>query len=160
MNKGGAGKKGVKRGTPLPGRPVRGSRTGRPVMALLDLLSRRWTLRLLWELRDARVATFRALRSDLDDVSPSILNARLKDLRAAGLVEVGSAGYLLSESGGQLLALLVPLGKWADGWAATLGRRQSRPSAAAPGIGKTLRPALTAHDRKARMAAPSGRRTR
>jgi len=92
-------------------------------MALLDLLSRRWTLRLLWELRDARVATFRALRADLDDVSPSILNARLKDLRAAGLVEAGSAGYLLSESGGQLLALLVPLGKWADGWARTLGRR-------------------------------------
>ena len=31
---------------------VRGSRTGRPVMALLDLLGRRWTLRIVWELRD------------------------------------------------------------------------------------------------------------
>ena len=30
---------------------VRGSRTGRPIMALLDLLGRRWTLRILWELR-------------------------------------------------------------------------------------------------------------
>ena len=38
-----------------PGRPVRGSRTGRPVMALLDLLGRRWTLRVLSELRDGPV---------------------------------------------------------------------------------------------------------
>ena len=109
-------------GTPLPGRPVRGSRTGRPVMALLDLLSRRWTLRLLWELRDERSATFRALRADLDDVSPSILNARLKDLRAARLIELDSSGYALTGSGAQLLALLLPLGRWADRWARTLGR--------------------------------------
>lgn len=111
--------------TPLPGRPVRGSRTGRPVMALLDLLSRRWTLRLLWELRDARSASFRALRSDLDDVSPSILNVRLKDLRAARLVELGSQGYLLTVPGAQLLALLKPLSRWADGWATTLERGAS-----------------------------------
>src|SRR5215467_2180329 len=107
---------------PLPGRPVRGSRSGRPVMALLDLLGRRWTLRLLWELRDERVVTFRVLRADLDDVSPSILNARLKELRAAGLLDLGSDGYLLTASGNQLLGLLVPLGRWADRWAATLAR--------------------------------------
>ncbi|HUL66723.1 MAG TPA: helix-turn-helix domain-containing protein [Burkholderiaceae bacterium] len=110
-------------GTPLPGRAVRGSRSGRPVMALLDLLGRRWTLRLLWELRGARVATFRALRADLDDVSPSILNARLQDLRAAGLLERGGDGYFLTGSGTELLAVLVPLGRWADRWAATLARR-------------------------------------
>jgi DNA-binding HxlR family transcriptional regulator len=107
---------------PLPGRPVRGSRSGRPVMALLDLLGRRWTLRLLWELRDERVVTFRVLRADLDDVSPSILNARLKEVRAAGLLELGGDGYVLTASGNQLLALLVPLGRWADRWAATLAR--------------------------------------
>jgi len=56
-----------------------------------------------------------------DDVSPSILNARLKDLRAAGLVEAGSAGYLLSESGHCLHCWC----RWevGDGWARTLGRR-------------------------------------
>jgi len=112
-----------KPGTPLPGRAVRGSRTGRPVMALLDLLSRRWALRLLWELRDARVATFRALRADLDDVSPSILNERLKDLRAARLIELGADGYLLTALGTQLLSMLVPLGRWADRWAAALDRK-------------------------------------
>jgi DNA-binding HxlR family transcriptional regulator len=91
-------------------------------MALLDLLSRRWTLRLLWELREERSATFRALRADLDDVSPSILNARLKDLRAARLVDLDQSGYVLTESGVQLLALLLPLGRWAERWAKTLGR--------------------------------------
>jgi DNA-binding HxlR family transcriptional regulator len=119
-------RKGKRSATPLPGRPVRGSRTGRPVMALLDLLSRRWALRLLWELRDARVATFRALRADLDDVSPSILNARLKDLRTAHLIETGEAGYQLSAAGSELLELILPLGRWADGWAATLGARTTR----------------------------------
>jgi len=112
----------MQRTMPLPGRPVRGSRTGRPVMALLDLLGRRWTLRLLWELRDARVATFRTLQTDMDDVSPTILNARLKDLRAARLVDLGDAGYQLTPMGNQLLAMLVPLGKWADRWAAALER--------------------------------------
>jgi len=31
---------------------VRGSRTGRPIMVLLDLLGRRWALRIVWELRE------------------------------------------------------------------------------------------------------------
>jgi len=38
---------------PRPGRVVRGSATGRPLMAALDLLGRRWALRILWELTDA-----------------------------------------------------------------------------------------------------------
>ena len=41
-------------------------------MALLDLLGRRWTLRVLWELR-ARTATFRELRELCDDVSPTVI---------------------------------------------------------------------------------------
>jgi hypothetical protein len=45
-------------------RAVRGSRTDRPVMALLGLLSRRWTLRI-WELRDG----------------PLVMQARLSKLR-------------------------------------------------------------------------------
>ena len=28
---------------------VRGSRTGRPIMVVLDVLGRRWALRVLWE---------------------------------------------------------------------------------------------------------------
>ena len=38
---------------PTLAKPVRGSRTGRPVMVLLDLLGRRMALRILWELSRA-----------------------------------------------------------------------------------------------------------
>jgi len=65
---------------------VRGSRTGRPIMALLDLLGRRWTLRIFWELRDGPL-TSRALRTACDDASPTVMQARLSELREAGLVE-------------------------------------------------------------------------
>ena len=64
---------------------VRGSRTGRPVMVLLDLLGRRWTLRIMWELRDDRALTSRALRTACDEASPTIMQARLSELREAGL---------------------------------------------------------------------------
>src|SRR6266480_959095 len=70
-------------GIPRPGRRVRGSRTGRPVMALLDLLGRRMTLRVLWELsRSGEPLTFRALQGAAD-TNPALLNTRLKELRAA-----------------------------------------------------------------------------
>lgn len=111
--------------TPLPGRPVRGSATGRPVMALLDLLGRRGTLRLLWELRDARGQSFRALRASADGISPSVLNDRLRELREAQLVELGEEGYLLTPSGKALVRHLRPLGRWADDWAAQANPRFS-----------------------------------
>ena len=103
--------------SPRPGRPVRGSRTGRPVMALLDLLGRRWTLRILWELHGAP-DTFRGLRARCDAVSPSVLNARLADLRAAGIVEQRAGeGYALTSHGRELLGMLAPLDAWARRWA-------------------------------------------
>ena len=54
--------------TPTPGRPVRGSASGRPVMALLDLLGRRWTLRIGWELRNGPMG-FRELQRRCSMVS-------------------------------------------------------------------------------------------
>jgi DNA-binding HxlR family transcriptional regulator len=108
--------------TPLPGRAVRGSRGGRPVMALLDLLGRRGTLRLLWELRDGRPQSFRLLRASAGDMSPSVLNDRLKELREARLVELVEAGYALTATGQALAKHLTPLNRWADGWAAELKR--------------------------------------
>ena len=104
--------------TPLPGRPVRGSGTGRPVMALLDLLGRRGTLRLLWELRDGRAQSFRSLQEAAGGMSPSVLNDRLKELREARLVELGDAGYGLSVPGRELVRRLKPLNHWAEEWAA------------------------------------------
>ncbi len=104
------------RKTPKPGTAVRGSRTGRPIMALLDLLGRRWALRVLWELRDG-AATFRALRERCDGVSPTVLNDRLRELRESAIVELGDDGFVLTASGKALLRALSPLQRWADAWA-------------------------------------------
>jgi DNA-binding HxlR family transcriptional regulator len=104
------------RPAPRPGRPVRGSRTGRPIMALLDLLGRRWVLRILWELRDGAVPTFRELQQRCDGVSSSVLTERLSELRQAGIVERGDDGYQLTDRGRDLLALLQPMERWAASW--------------------------------------------
>lgn len=86
-------------------------------MALLDLLGRRWTLRLLWELRDGPLG-FRALQARCDDMSPSVLSQRLSELTASGVLAQGEdQDYRLSESGESLLAALAPLNEWAARWA-------------------------------------------
>ena len=100
---------------PEPGAPVRGSRSGRPIMAVLDLLGRRGALRILWELRGAAPLTFRALQ-DAAQTNPSLLNTRLAELRAAGLVAHAEGGYRLTAQGGRLLAALAPLADWARRW--------------------------------------------
>ena len=99
----------------LKERAVRGSRSGRPIMVLLDLLGRRWTLRILWELRDSAL-TSRALREACDDASPTVLQARLSDLRQAGFVELGPDGYSLTEMGRELHGTFLPLHRFAERW--------------------------------------------
>ncbi len=97
-------------------RAVRGSRSGRPVMALLDLLGRRWTLRILWELRE-QVLTSRSLREACDEASPTVLQARLSELREAGLVELGGqGGYSLTPLGRELNETFLPLHRFAERW--------------------------------------------
>ncbi|KYG97628.1 helix-turn-helix domain-containing protein [Bradyrhizobium sp. DOA1] len=97
-------------------RSIRGSRTGRPIMALLDLLGRRWSLRILWELRDGSL-TSRALRTACDEASPTVLQARLTELREAGFVELGEAGgYGLTPLGRELCETFMPLHKFAERW--------------------------------------------
>ncbi|MDA9473486.1 transcriptional regulator [Bradyrhizobium sp. CCBAU 65884] len=97
-------------------RSVRGSRTGRPVMALLDLLGRRWSLRILWELRGEPL-TSRALRTACDEASPTVLQARLTELREAGFVELGEGGgYGLTPLGRELCETFMPLHRFAERW--------------------------------------------
>jgi len=108
---------------PRPGRPVRGSQTGAPLMALFDLLGRRWAMGIVWHLADGPM-TFRALQgacvSRAGPISPSILNTRLRDLTEAKLVERTLDGYALTESGRGLFALLQPLDPWSLAWAREL----------------------------------------
>jgi DNA-binding HxlR family transcriptional regulator len=83
-------------------------------MALLDLLGRRWTLRVLWELRTP-APSFRELQARCDDMSSSVLAARLGELREAGVVD--PASLALTKEGRKLLAALEPLDAWAKRWA-------------------------------------------
>ena len=109
---------------PAPGAPVRGSHSGRPIMALLDLLGRRWTLRVLWELRDGPLQ-FRALQERCGGMSSSVLNQRLGELRAAGIVSLGAGGYALSREGEELIDGLAPLQAWSERWAARAVRSRA-----------------------------------
>ncbi len=102
-------------------RRVRGSRTGRPIMTLLDLLGRRWSLRILWELREDPL-TSRALRTACDEASPTVLQARLTELHEAGFVELGEAGgYGLTALGRELGETFMPLHRFAERWRSKSG---------------------------------------
>ncbi|RJF86292.1 transcriptional regulator [Oleomonas cavernae] len=105
----------MKSSLPLPGQKVRGSRTGRPVMAALDLLGRRGALRLIWELREGRVLTFRALAAACD-LPPATLNARIKELREAMLI-APEDGYRLTPLGVALFEAFAPFERWSRHWA-------------------------------------------
>ncbi len=86
-------------------------------MAALDLLGRRWALRLLWELREGPVGA-RALRERCDGMSSSVLYERLTELTAAGLIIKDHAGeYTLTDLGAELGAALEPLDRWSRRWA-------------------------------------------
>ncbi|MGH3375558.1 MAG: winged helix-turn-helix transcriptional regulator [Actinoallomurus sp.] len=103
-----------------PGGSVRGSDSGRPIMAALDLLGRRWTLRILWELRQGPLGA-RALRERCDRMSSSVLYARLAELLDTRLIEQDDADrYTLTEHGRTLGQAIDPLDSWAHEWARSL----------------------------------------
>lgn len=101
---------------PQPGLPVRGSRSGKPIMALFDLLGRSWSLGILWQLSEGPL-TFRELQSRCESVSPTVLNQRLKELRACLLIDHRQRGYELTDMGWELFGLLEPFGRWSINWA-------------------------------------------
>lgn len=107
---------------PKPGTPVRGSKSGKPIMALFDLLGRTWALGILWQL-DVGPLTFRQLQNRCESVSPTVLNKRLAELRQSGFVGLGSDGYELTTLGRDLFAKLRPLGAFSQTWAKTLERQ-------------------------------------
>ena len=92
------------------------SGSDRPIMVLIDLLGKKQTLRILWELRDDTY-TFRKLQEACGNISPSVLNQRLSDLRQHEIVvHESSVGYGLSEQGKSLLTCFTPLNQWAKEW--------------------------------------------
>ena len=98
---------------------MRGSHSGTPVMAVFDLLGRRWAMGIIWGLSRGP-STFRGLQEYCESISPSILNRRLKELREAKLIVRTLDGYCLTPLGEELFAVLKPFGAWSRKWAKAL----------------------------------------
>jgi DNA-binding HxlR family transcriptional regulator len=93
-------------------KPNSESTTERPLAELFELLGRRWTLRILWELRD-RTLSFNDLRRAVGGMSQSVLVTRLTELFGAGLVADVPGGYRLTSDGASLARELASLESWA-----------------------------------------------
>lgn len=92
------------------------------INAALELFNRRWTLRVLWELRGGAL-NFRQLQMACGELSASVLNQRLAELREALLVDHDAgSGYRLSAHGQDLLLAIQPLLQWATPWARAVAK--------------------------------------
>lgn len=84
-----------------------------PFIQLMDLLGRRWALRVLHELHQAPLG-FRELASRCGGMSSSVLSSRLAELRSAGIVDQRSGQpYSLTDRGRELTTILMQLSDWA-----------------------------------------------
>src|SRR4051812_23802730 len=93
------------------------TRSGRPIVLLMDLLGRRWAMRVLWELREP-AASFRDLQARCGDISSSVLWQRVGELKEAGLVDAPErSGLRLTDSGNDLIESIRPLLAFAERWA-------------------------------------------
>lgn len=101
---------------PKPGKPVRGSSSGAPVMAIFDLLGRRWAMGIIWQLSGGPLP-FNELQSRCSSISPTILSTRIKDLTEAGILERTLNGYALTVTGVELFEILEPFKSWSVRWA-------------------------------------------
>ena len=85
----------------------------RAVESVLDLLGRRWALRLVWELRRSTLS-FSELR-ERTGISPSVLSTRLRELVDSDVLERGGGRrYRLSGRGRELARILYELNRWAE----------------------------------------------
>jgi DNA-binding HxlR family transcriptional regulator len=104
----------------------RGAATGWPMTTALDLLGRRWAMRILWELRYGAVRATE-LQSRCDQMSTSVLYQRLRELADAGLIQQDeSDAYLLTDLGLGLSESLNPIDDWARRWSRTAAARRLR----------------------------------
>jgi len=91
-------------------------KSNRPIMALIELLSKKWVLRILWELRQSP-CTFRELQARCGDISPTTINKRVKDLHEAKLLDKSTErGYCLSEMGDEFIDLFAPIYQFSERW--------------------------------------------
>lgn len=92
----------------------------------IDLFHRRWVLRLIWELRGGAL-TFRQLQNACGEISPTVLNQRLAELRDVRVVaHADGVGYQLTEHGQALLTAMQPLMAWAVSWFCDLAEERNQ----------------------------------
>lgn len=91
----------------------------RPMMLLIDLLGRKWSMRIIWELKQ-ETCTFRELQIRCGGISPTIVNRRVKDLLEANIITKSEPkGYKLSQIGYELVDLFDPINQWSQRWEET-----------------------------------------
>lgn len=99
------------------------ARENASVNQLLALLEARYTMRVLWALRDGHAQTFRLLQDSVGGITPNTLNTRIKELREAGLMSHGSDGYVITPSGADLLKRISDLQAFAGKWVASQAKK-------------------------------------
>lgn len=103
------------------------------VIRLFDLLEARYALRVIWALRDNHPQTFRLLQDSVGGVTPNTLNTRLKELRAARLIEHDGEGYRLTSQGADLARRLLEVQQFAPKWS----QQQTRAAATATALAQS-----------------------
>jgi DNA-binding HxlR family transcriptional regulator len=101
------------------------ARDNAAMVQLLDLLESRYAIRVVWALSDGHPQTFRLLQDSVGGVTPNTLNTRLKELRAAKLVDHGGDGYRLTSQGADLARRLTEVQRFASKWSQQLARSHS-----------------------------------
>ncbi len=97
------------------------------MIQLFDLLESRYAMRVIWALSDGHPQTFRLLQDSVGGVTPNTLNTRIKELRAARLVDHSGHGYRLTTQGADLARRLLEVQQFAGKWA----HQQARVAASA-----------------------------
>ncbi len=92
---------------------------------LFDLLESRYALRIIWALSDGHPQTFRLLQDSVGGVTPNTLNTRIKELRAARLVDHGGQGYRLTPQGIELARRLAEVQQFAGKWSQQQARART-----------------------------------
>ena len=91
---------------------------------LLALLESRYAMRVLWALKDGHAQTFRLLQDSVGGITPNTLNTRIKELRAAGLMNHCSEGYSATASGLDLLKRMADFQAFAVKWSASQAKKK------------------------------------
>ena len=100
------------------------SKENAAVAQLLSLLESRYAMRVLWALKDGHPQTFRLLQDSVGGVTPNTLNTRIKELREAGLLNHGDAGYIVTNAGADLLKRLGEISSFATKWATNQAKKK------------------------------------